>query len=212
MIEAPEPALTGRGRVARLFGWRQSSGNLGVARQRVVEAALGHVLELGGENGANLFLYPRTITSLTSLLTTPKLNPGVRRSSRQLSFPVDRRAGSLSVLPLKDHAYDTVISTFALSATPALEQTLAEIRRVLKPGGRLLFLEYGLSTEEDVARWQRRCAPLQRLFGSAPQVLHFIDQEILNAGFVLKHVHSEYLERRPRALGCIYEGVAFNGD
>ena len=211
MNETPEPGPSGRGAVARLFGLRDRHRSVGAVRQRVAEAALGHVLELGGENGANLFLYPRTIISLTSLVTTRKLNPGVRRTSRQLPFPVDRRTGSLSVLPLKDHAYDTVVSTFALSATPTLVQTLEEIQRVLKPGGRLLFLEYGLSRQADVARWQRRCAPLHRLLSGARQPLHFIDQEIMNVGFALKHVQSEYLERLPRALGCIYEGVAFNG-
>ncbi len=212
MNETPTPALGSRRAAARLFGLRDGAVNVGVARQRLAEAALGHVLELGGDNGANLFLYPRTITSLTSLLTSRKLNPGVRRSSRQLSFPVDRRTGSLSVFPLKDRAYDTVVSTFALSTTPTLSETLEEIRRVLKIGGRLLFLEYGLSAEEGVARWQRRCAPLHRLVSGARQPLHFIDQEIIHAGFALKHVQREYLERLPRALGCVYEGVAFNGD
>jgi SAM-dependent methyltransferase len=212
MNETPAPALGSRSAVARWFGWRDGAVNLGVARQRVAEAALGHVLELGGDNGANLFLYPRAITSLTSLVTARKSSPGVRRSSRQLSFPVDRRTGSLSEFPLKDHAYDTVISTLALCTTPTLSQTLVEIRRVLKIGGRLLFLEYGLSAEEGVARWQRRCAPLHRLLSGAHQPLHFIDQEIMHAGFALKHVQCEYLERRPRALGCLYEGVAFNGD
>ena len=202
--------MTGRSAIEPGFDIKDRLSSIYAVRQRVAEAALGHVLELGGESGANLFLYPHSITSLTSLVTTRKSHPGVRRTARQLPFPVDLRQGSLDLLPLKDHAYDTVISTFALSAAPYLSRTLEEIRRVLKPGGRLLFLEYGLSRHAAVARWQRRCAPLHRLLSGARQPLQFIDEEIISMGFALKHVQSAYLARLPRALGCIYEGIAFN--
>jgi len=187
--------------------------SVGAIRQRVAEGALGHVLELGGDSGANLFLYPRTITSLTSLVTRAGVSPAVvRQATRQLTFPVDLRLGTLESLPLKDHAYDTVVSTFALAATPDPERTLAGIRRVLKPGGRLLFVEYGLSRDGDVARWQRRCAPLLRVLSGVRGPLRYLDDEIANAGLTLKHVESHYVARLPRALGCLYEGVAFNDD
>lgn len=205
-------AMNPRSSVEPLCEIKGRLNSIGAVRQKVAEAALGHVLELGGESGANLFLYPRSITSLTSLVSTRKLHPEVRRATRQLPFPVDRRQGSLSLLPLKDHAYDTVVSTFALSTVQELPRTLREIMRVLKPGGRLLFLEYGLSRQERIARWQHRCAPLHRLLSGARQPLQFIDEEIINAGFALEYVQSEYLARLPRALGCIYEGIAFNGD
>jgi SAM-dependent methyltransferase len=196
----------------RLLEIRERLSSVSIVRQRVAEAALGHVLELGGESGANLFLYPPSITSLTSLATTKRLPPSSRHTTRRLHFPVDRRLGSLSEFPLKDHAYDTVVSTFALSAAQDLARTLEEVKRVLKPGGRLLFLEYGLSRNEAVARWQRRCAPLHRALSGAQQPLQYVDEEIVSAGFSLKHVRGEYLGRLPRALGFIYEGIAFNGD
>jgi len=197
----------------RLLGFRERLSSVSAVRQRVVEGALGHVLEIGGDSGANLFLYPRTITSLTSLVTSHRLPPPVaRQATRQLTFPVDRRLGTLEAFPLKDRAYDTVVSTFALGAVADIARTLAEVCRVLKPGGRLLFVEYGLSREADIARWQRRCTPLLRLLGGVRPPLQYLDEEIINAGLALKHVHAEYLARLPRALGCVYEGVAFNGE
>ncbi len=194
----------------RLIDFKERISDVGIMRQRVAEAALGHVLELGGENGANLFLYPRSITSLTSLTAIRAVPQGTRRSSRQLPFPVDRRSGYLNAFPLKNHAYDTVVSTFALAAANNLAQTLREIKRVLKPGGRLLFLEFGRSPDASVARWQRRCAPLLRVLSGARQPLQDIDGEIVTGGFSLKHLECGYLIRLPRALGCVCEGVAFN--
>lgn len=197
----------------RLFTLREHLRSASAVRQRVVEGALGHVLEIGGDSGANLFLYPRTITSLTSLVGSRRVpTPVARQATRQLTFPVDRRVGSLDAFPLKDHAYDTVVSTFALGTATNLARTLAEIRRVLKPGGRLLFVEYGRSREEGIARWQARLAPLHRLLGGGRPSLHFIDEEIAGAGLAVKHLENEYLARLPRALGCIYEGIAFNGE
>lgn len=195
----------------RLFTFHERLSSVSAVRQRVAEGALGHVLELGGDSGANLFLYPRSITSLTSLVTSRRIPPATaRQATRQLTFPVDRRFGSLEVFPLKDHAYDSVVSTFALAAAPDIARTLGEVRRVLKPGGRLLFVEYGLSRDDAVARWQRRCAPVHRFLNGARIPLRLIDEEIITAGLSLKDVQNEFLARLPRALGCIYEGVAFN--
>ncbi|MGD9600256.1 MAG: class I SAM-dependent methyltransferase [Gammaproteobacteria bacterium] len=195
------------------FNVHERLRSVGAIRQRVAEGALGHVLELGGDSGANLFLYPRTITSLTALVSRPGVSPAViRQATRQLTFPVDRRVGTLESLPLKDHAYDTVVSTFALGTTPDPQRALAEIRRVLKPGGRLLFVECGLSRDGDVAQWQQRCAPLLRVLCGVRGPLRLPDDEMANAGFSLKHVECHYLARMPRALGCLYEGVAFTED
>ncbi len=185
-------------------------GSAAALRQRVVEGATGHVLELGGDSGANLFFYPRAITSLTTLAarrTSPAL---FRQAARQLPFPIDRRQGSLLALPLKDRAYDTVVCTFALGHSPDLAGTLQEIHRVLKFGGRLLFVEYGYSRDEQVVRWQQRLRFLQPMMGGGRRPLAAIDDAVAAAGLSLKHLSAEFLPRVPRPLGCVYEGIAFN--
>jgi SAM-dependent methyltransferase len=195
----------------RLTNLRERLGNASALRQRTAEGALGHVLDLDGDTAANLFLYPRGITSLTTLVTRHEVTPAMRWAARAAAFPVDRRAGPLDAMPLKDDAYDTVVSTFALASSRAPAQALAEIRRVLKPGGRLLFLEYGLSTDPEVARWQQRLGPVHRLFNGVALPLLMLEAEIAQAGFELRHLENHFLARVPRALGCVYEGIAFSG-
>jgi SAM-dependent methyltransferase len=194
----------------RLTDLTERLSSTAAVRQRVAEAATGHVLELAPQRGVNLYLYPRGITSLTTLVPTAAAAAIHRRHARHLSFPIDTREGLLPGLPVKDHAFDCVVSTFVLSTTPAAEQVLREIRRVLKPGGRLLFAEYGLARDEAVAMWQRRLAPVHRAFGGVAQPPRYIDDAIVEADFNLKHVTCSYLARLPRALGCVYEGIAFN--
>lgn len=196
----------------RLTDLRERLGNASELRQQTAEGALGHVLDLDGDTGANLFLYSGGITSLTTLVTRQEATPAVRRAARAAAFPVDRRAGSLDAMPLKDHAYDTVVSTFTLSATRNPVSALAEIRRVLKPGGRLLFLEYGLSSDPAVARWQLRMGPLHRLFCGLVLPLRRMDVEVAQAGFSLRHFEGHFLARTPRALGCVFAGIALNGE
>jgi ubiquinone/menaquinone biosynthesis C-methylase UbiE len=192
------------------FDLGERFGGAAALRQRVVEAAIGHVLELGGDTGANLFFYPRAITSLTTIAgrrTSPAL---FRQAARQLPFPIDRRPGSLLELPLKDRAYDTVICTFSLGQSPDLATTLQEIHRVLKLGGRLLFVEYSYSRDEAVARWQRRLRFLQPLMGGGRKPLARVDESMVAAGLTLKHLSYEFLPRVPRPFGCVVEGIAFN--
>lgn len=196
----------------RLTDLRERLGNISALRQRTAEGALGHVLDLDGDTASNLFLYPRGITSLTTLVTRQEVSPAVRRAARAVAFPVDRRAGRLTAMPLKDHAYDTVVSTFTLAAAPDPAAAFAEIRRVLKPGGRLLFLEYGLSPDPAVARWQARLGPLHRLFCGVALPLRRLDAEVSQAGLSLRHFENHLLARTPQALGCVFEGIAFNGD
>ncbi|MEN9727914.1 MAG: hypothetical protein RL434_2280, partial [Pseudomonadota bacterium] len=123
-------------------------------------------------------------------------------------FSVDRREGRLDAMPVKDEAYDTVVSTFALSRTALKEEVLREIRRVLRPGGRLLFIEHGLSADPAIARQQLRWSLLHRFLNGAQQPLPATDEMISTAGFELRHFEENLLQRVPRGLGCLHEGIA----
>lgn len=177
-------------------------------RERVVEGATGHVLEIGAGVGSNLFYYPRSVVSLTTLDRNPAMNARVRRRVKYLPFPVDTREGHSENLPMKDRSFDCVVTTFTLCAVENIEQTLSELFRVLKPGGRLLFAEYGLSHDEEVAKWQQRLTPYHRFVADGCQLDRRIDQLIPSAGFIVKRLATAHLTKLPRALGFIYEGMA----
>lgn len=176
-------------------------------RHRVVENASGHVLEIGAGTGSNLLHYPTSITSLTTVDPNPGMYKRIRQRIRYVEFPVDARKLDGEELPMKDGAFDCAVTTFTLCSISAVERSLAEIYRVLKPGGRLLFAEHGLSDSPERQKWQRRFSPLPRIFFDGCRLDRPIAELIKGAGFSLHHIENYQLERVPRSFGHIYEGI-----
>jgi ubiquinone/menaquinone biosynthesis C-methylase UbiE len=189
-------------------GFSERLSSLEQARCRAVEYANGHVLEIGVGLGATLSLYHQEITSLTTIDPNPRFNTQLRRRLRHLPFPVDAREGRAEQLPLKDSTFDSVVATFALCCVSDLELVALEIHRVLKPGGRLFFAEPGPSRDPEIAKWQRRLAPLQRLVIDGCRADRRLDSALTAAGFALTRLDINYLEGLPKSLGCVYEGMA----
>ena len=178
------------------------------ARQRAVEYAGGHVLEIGSGLGSTLMYYSGEITSLTTVDPNPALNARARRRLRHVPFPVDVREGRGENLPVKDAAFDCVVSTFTLCCVDNLDRVAAEIYRVLKPGGRFHFVEIGLSEDPSEARWQRRLSRLQRVFVDGCRLDMALGAALTGAGLAVKRLEMTRLERLPRPLGCAWEGLA----
>ena len=121
--------------------------------------------------------------------------------------PVDYIGLDGQVLPVEDASVDHVLTTWTLCTIPGVEQALAEIRRVLRPGGSLHFLEHGRSPDDGVARWQDRLNPLQqRLFGGC-HLNRPIHQLVNDAGLQVTEIDKYYL-KGPKPLGYMFEGVA----
>jgi len=192
----------------QLLGFSERVTSMELVRQRTVEYATGHVLEIGIGLGATLPLYHQDITSLTTVDPNARFNARLRRRLRHLPFPVDVRQGHGEALPLKDCTFDCVVTSFALCCVGDLERVAAEIARVLKPGGRLLFAEPGPSREAAVLKWQRRVARLQRFFIDGCRTDREVDAALIAVGFEVKRLDLTYLDGLPRALACIYEGMA----
>lgn len=196
----------------RVFPWlvdhMVSGQELETIRDRVVEKAGGHVVEIGSGTGANFLCYSKAITSLTTIEPNPGMNKRARRRIKYLEFPVDAREIGCETLPMKDASFDYAVSTLTLCSMGDAEQCLSEIYRVLKPGGRLLFLEHGLSDHETTVRWQRRFTPLQRRVCDGCHLDRKIDDLIRSAGFAISELNTYYLDKVPRVFGHIYEGVA----
>lgn len=192
----------------QVLGFSERLAGMELVRQRAVEYATGHVLEIGIGLGATLPFYHQDITSLTTIDPNPRFNAAIRRRLRHLPFPVDVREGRGEALPLKDATFDCVVTTFALCCVADLDAVLQEIGRVLKPGGRLLFAEPGPSRDTAVLKWQRRVARLQHWVVDGCRADREIDNALLAAGFELKRLDVSYLDGLPKALACVYEGMA----
>jgi ubiquinone/menaquinone biosynthesis C-methylase UbiE len=135
-------------------------------RQRVIGAAEGRVLEIGLGSGLNLPFYRPPVDVVIGLEPSAELRRMARARAASAAVPVELLGASAEALPLDDRSVDTVVTTWTLCTIPDAPRALAEMRRVLRPGGSLLFVEHGRAPEPGVARWQDRLDPLwERLAG-----------------------------------------------
>jgi ubiquinone/menaquinone biosynthesis C-methylase UbiE len=139
--------------------------NLAAYRERVVPEATGRVLEIGIGSGLNLPLYsPKTVQQVIGLEPSPKLLEMAGRVERQ-GLSVDLVEGSAEEIPLENASVDTVVTTWTLCTIPDAASALRQMRRVLKPGGRLLFVEHGRAPDPKVVWWQDRLKPIWKTIG-----------------------------------------------
>jgi ubiquinone/menaquinone biosynthesis C-methylase UbiE len=134
-------------------------------RRRLLGQAMGRTIEIGAGTGLNLDHYPATVTELVLTEPDPKMAKRLRRrldgsgrTAEVVEAPGER-------LPFPDNDFDTAVATLVLCTVPDQEATLREIARVLKPGGRFLFIEHVRSQDERLAKWQDRFHGAWKLFG-----------------------------------------------
>lgn len=178
-----------------------------IRRQRllVIPRAEGRVLEVGIGTGLNVPLYDRTrVTTVVGV--DPALHRLARRRIEAAGLDVQLMGLSAEALPAPDASFDTVVSTYTLCSIPDVAAALREMRRVLKPGGRLLFAEHGLAPDAGVAAWQRRLNPLWSPLAGGCRLDRDIPALLREAGFDVD-VQSRYL-RGPRFVSYHYWGEA----
>src|SRR4051794_16385204 len=125
-------------------------------RRQLLATVGGDVLEVGFGTGLNLPHYPAQVKRITTVDPNTGMHRLAQRRIRQSKFEVDQRVLSGERLPFDDGTFDCAVSTFTLCSIDDVSEALSEVYRILKPGGRLLFLEHGLSPEPNVQKWQRR--------------------------------------------------------
>jgi ubiquinone/menaquinone biosynthesis C-methylase UbiE len=180
--------------------------HLAAYRDRVVPAASGRVLEVGVGSGLNLPRYSADVQQLIGLEPSPKLLNMARQVGHR-SFPVNLIEGSAEKIPLEKASVDTVVTTWTLCTIPEVDSALHEMRRALKPGGRLLFVEHGRSPDPNVVWWQDWLTPICKRVGGGCHLNRAIASLIEGAGFRLERLETGYM-RGPKPMTFMYEGSA----
>ena len=177
-------------------------------RRELLAQAGGAVLEIGFGTGLTLPCYPRQVGKVTAVDPSAGMYRRARRRIRQARIEVDRRVLGGERLPFEDGSFDCVVSTFTLCSIEEVEQALREVYRVLRPGGKFLFLEHGLSPDPQVRKWQRRLNWLEYRLGGGCRLDRDIRALVAGQPFAAVDVDEFALEEFPRTHGHMYRGVA----
>jgi ubiquinone/menaquinone biosynthesis C-methylase UbiE len=177
-------------------------------RRRALEAARGEVLEIGFGTGLNLSCYPGSVARLSLIDPARHLSRKVARRIAAAGFPVEMAHLDAARLPFDSERFDTVVSTWTLCTIPQVESALTEIRRVLKPDGRFLFLEHGRSADGKIARRQDRWNGVQRVVGCGCNLNRPIDRLIESAGLRVDRLDRFLMPKTPRIVADHYLGSA----
>jgi ubiquinone/menaquinone biosynthesis C-methylase UbiE len=176
-------------------------------RHQTVASARGPVLEVGVGSGLNLPLYGPAATRVVASDPSPELLRLASRRTADVVIPVSLLRASAEHLPLSDATFDTVVMTWTLCSIPNPMVALTEMRRVLRPGGRLIFVEHGLSPEIRTARWQHRLTPYWRRISGGCHLDRKMDELIRSAGFEIDAIETGYI-KGPKPWTFMYQGEA----
>lgn len=178
-------------------------------RREVVPLAQGRVFELGCGGGLNQPLYDLDrVTAFSGVDPNARLLEGARERARSKGWDADIRQGVGESIPFNDSEFDTVVCTYTLCSVDDPAQVLSELRRILRPSGRLLFLEHGRSPEGDVARWQQRIEPIWKPLVGGCHLTRPVGPALRAAGFEVEPLGQAYLPKTPKVMGWMEWGVA----
>jgi ubiquinone/menaquinone biosynthesis C-methylase UbiE len=189
--------------------------DLAAYRSRIIPDADGRVLEIGIGSGFNLPFYSRNVDRLIGLDPSPKLLSMVRRNLQPNAPSIELIEGPAEAIPLESNSVDTVVTTWTLCSIPDAARALHEMRRVLRPTGRLFFIEHGRAPEANVRWWQDRLTPAWKRIltpawkriGGGCHLNRAIQTLIEDAAFRFDRFATGYM-RGPKPLTFMYEGTA----
>lgn len=176
-------------------------------RARYVARASGDVLEIGIGSGLNLEHYSSAAVHITGLDPAAELTVMAEQRASRIAQPVSLIRVSGEEIPADDARFDSLVCTWTLCSIPNVYAALREMHRVLKPGGKLYFIEHGRAPDASVARWQRRIEPIWKKIGGGCHLTRAADELILDAGFGMVERDAGY-QPGPRWAAFMTHGVA----
>ena len=186
-----------------------SSDDISAERAKVVPLARGIVLEIGFGPGLNLPFYdPAAVERVIGVDPNLSFLSLGETARSQAPVPLEVIRAPAEDLPLADASIDTALVTYTLCSVDDPARSLREIRRVLKPDGRVLFLEHGLSSDPGVARWQHRLNPIWRPIAVGCNLIRPVISLLEEAGFAIETADEYYLQGAPKAVGFLSRGSA----
>jgi ubiquinone/menaquinone biosynthesis C-methylase UbiE len=177
-------------------------------RRRLLADAAGRVLEIGAGTGANLPFYGPAVSALSLADPEPPMLTRLSRRLRDLSRTADVVVAPAERLPFESGQFDTVVSTLVLCTVRDQRQALGELRRVLKPGGRLLFLEHVRAEDPGLAAWQDRLNWLSRLVAHGCNCNRATLEAVTAAGFTVTSLERGTMEKAPPFVRPLIMGAA----
>lgn len=184
-----------------------SGSNLQQYRQELLKDVSGEILEIGFGTGLNLPHYPEQVTKITTVEPNLGMQKLARSRIKQSQITVDYKVLNSESLPMRDATFDSVVCTWTLCSIPLVEQAVAEVERVLKPGGKFLFIEHGLSQDPKVQVWQNRLTPIQKVIADGCHLNRRI-KELVEQQFLTVTIKQFYAPKLPKVIGYMYQGVA----
>lgn len=182
-------------------------GPIAEQRQKIVPLASGRVLEIGIGTGLNLRFYDKSkVAKLVGIDPAEQMHALARKRSSSVGLPVELRSLSADRLPIASGSFDCVVCTYTLCTVHDPSAALAEMRRVLRPGGKLLFAEHGLAPDANVAKWQSRLEPLWSRIAGGCHLTRDVPRLLKDAGFE-GAIEAAYVTR-PKTLAYNFWGEA----
>jgi ubiquinone/menaquinone biosynthesis C-methylase UbiE len=191
----------------RLIDAACSQPPMAALRARYVPRATGDVLEIGIGSGLNLIHYSSAVRSITGLDPAVELTARAEERAGRIAPPVSLLRVSGEEIPAPDGRFDSLVCTWTLCSIPNVHAALREMRRVLKPGGQMFFVEHGRAPDPEVQRWQRRLEPIWKKIGGGCHLTRAADELISAAGFRIIERDARY-EPGPRFAAYMTHGVA----
>ena len=192
----------------RICDWLLDKPFVAERRRQLLADVRGDVLEIGFGTGLNLPHYPANVRKITTVDPNAGMHRLAARRIEQTGIAVDHRQIGGERMPFDDGTFDCVVSTFTLCSIPDVQQALAEVYRVLKPSGRFLYLEHGLSPEPNVQTWQRRLNWLEKRLADGCHLDRNIKQLVACQPFSRVTADESYVEQTPKTHGYVYQGSA----
>jgi len=178
-------------------------------RNKVVPLAKGIVLEIGIGSGLNIPFYNKNnIEKIIGLDPSEELNFLANKVAKKNNIEIDFIISGAEDIALPDNSIDTILITYTLCTIPDLDNSMAEMKRVLKSDGKFIFCEHGIAPDQNIVKWQRRINPIWKAIMGGCNINRNIPKIISDGGFDITNISEMYLPSTPKIVGYNYWGVA----